>query len=132
MSKVEEKHPLPPMSIGIEIGAGKYTINFPTNGQLIDIERYKNQLTAGTINQMLQNGSHGAQAFLISSAIATFEVLIPDLHNDLKKPLLELNPYQSRNIVKAYEQYYEWMEKWRAVLNQDADKSDEVEEEGDE
>lgn len=104
----------------------EYTIKFPNNGQLIDIERKKNLLTDGTAQQMLQSDVAGVQAYLYVAMTATFTVLIPKLINDLSiGNLLELNPIQSKPLIKSYEQYYNWMKEWREYL--DDDSSDESE-----
>lgn len=121
---------MPASEISIKIGLNPYIIPFPNNDKLIRIERYKNQLTGGTGQQMLQNGTAGMQAFLLSEAIATFTILLPALEKDLNVgSLLELNPLQSKTIVKGYEEYYDWMESWRKVLNDEVETEEKVEDE---
>lgn len=117
---------LPASSISVEIGNNTYNIDFPSNGKLIQIERYKNELTGGTGRQMLMNGSSSSmQAYIASEAIATFTILIPKLSKDMLMPLTELNQLQSKSLIKAYEKYYEWMEAWREALNEDAETEEE-------
>lgn len=121
----EKELKLPANQINVKIGINEYSIKFPNNGQLIEIERNKNRLTGGTGQNMLMGDAAAVQAFMLSEAISTFTVLIPQLKTDLTVPsLLDLNPYQSKSLIKAYEKYYRWMEEWRTVLNQDIEEEE--------
>lgn len=110
---------LPSNQIKVTIGQNPYEIKFPTNGQLIDIERMKIQLTNGTHKDMLFGSGNSQQAYFLVEAIATFTILLPNLNKDLTvSNLLELNPYQSKSILEAYEKtYFPWMQEWNKVLN---------------
>ena len=122
----EQDLQMPAREITIKIGVNDYKIKFPTNGQLIDMESLKIQMTSGTNKDMLFGSTAAREAYLINEAIATFQILIPQLNKDLNvKSLLDLDPLQSKSVSKAYEQYYDWMEKWRKVLNQE-DKADDA------
>lgn len=130
MAKTKEKLQLPANHITVKIGINDYKIEFPNNDKLINIERYKQSLTGGTSQQMLQAGATGVQAYMLSEAIATFTILIPQLKDDLNVgSLLELNPLQSKNIRKAWEKYYLWMEEWMKVLNDDSEVKEETKDE---
>jgi len=125
MSKQKEKLSAPPSKLTFKIGPNSYSIDFPKNGDLIDIERRKSTLSGGQGQGMINGGSPGMQALILSESIATFSVLLPQLEKDLNVgSLLDLNPSQSKPIVKAYEKYYEWMDKWRTFLNQDDEKEE--------
>ena len=125
MSKKEEDLQMPSRDIKVKIGTNEYTIKFPTNGQLIDMESLKIQMTSGANKEMLFGTASAREAYLINEAVATFQVLIPDLKKDLEvKSLLDLDPLQSKSIHKAYEKYYNWMEEWRKVLNQEEKKEE--------
>lgn len=115
---------MPPRSINVKIGQNTYTINFPNNGQLIDIESRKMALSNGTHRDMMLSMSESTQkAFVIGEAITTFTVLIPSLAKDLNVPsLLDLDPVQTKGIVKEYmRKYYPWFKQWMDVLNEDLD-----------
>lgn len=122
-SQKKQKSPMPSRTLHIEIGDNPYEIKFPTNGQLIDIERMKIQLTNGTHKDMLSTMQPSTmQAYLLAEVIATFTVLIPDLvKKDIAtKSLLDLDPIQSKPLVKAYtKQYYPWFNSWMNVINED-------------
>jgi hypothetical protein len=132
MEEKKEKLKQPSNQIQIKIGMkgmeNEYTIKFPTNGQLIDIERRKQSLTLGTGKDMLASNSATAyQAFILTEAIATFSVLTT-IEKDLNTNIMDLTPLQSKSLVKAYEKYYEWMQGWMEYINQDDEdekKSDE-------
>lgn len=121
---------MPASHITVKIGTNEYKIEFPNNDKLIKIERYKNSLNGGSGQQMLQSGSMGVQAYLLTEAIATFTILLPQLETDLNYgSLLELNPFQSKSLSKAYEKYYTWMEEWMRVINDDAEVKEETKDE---
>jgi len=119
----KEKKKLPAKEINILVGQSNYTIKFPSTGQLIDIERMKLQLTAGTHKDMLFGQPSAQQAYLLTATIATFSVLIPQLEKDLNvKSLLELDAFQCKGIVKEYsEKYYPWFKEWTDAINEDVE-----------
>ncbi len=110
----------PPDTLQVEVGVNKYTIKLPNNGQLIDIETAKITMTNGTHKDQMFGTIAAQQAYILTEAIATFQIILPKLNTDLNvKSLLELNPLQSKSFLKAYELYYDWMDKWRKFVNQD-------------
>lgn len=116
---------MPAKSVDVTIGENTYTINFPTNGQLIDIERRKINLTDGTHKEMLTSGQQSTQqAFLLVEAITTFSVLIPDLVKNLNvKSLLDITPMQSKGMVNEYiKKYYPWFTQWMTIINEDVEE----------
>jgi len=119
--ETKKKTSLPSDKIKVKIGMNEYEIKYPNNGQLIDIERLKIQLTAGTHKEMLSGVGIAQHAYLLTEAISTFTVLLPDMKKDLNvESLLDLNPYQSKSILKAYEKsYYPWIMEWNAVLDEE-------------
>ncbi len=130
--KTTSKLPMPPKKISITIGNNSYDIKFPNNGQLVQIEVEKLNMSSGLLKELLANFSSisSLDAYLVISAAATFQVLIPDLNKDLNiGSLLELDMFQSRTITSAYEEYHEWMKKCREFINQDIRKEEESEEE---
>lgn len=119
MSEKQPSLSLPSRTISINIGDRQYSVKFPNNGQFIDIERAKLDLSSGNLKNMLFGTTTGQLAYMLIEAIATFNVLIPDLAKDLDvKSLLDLDPYQSRELIVAYEkQYFPWIEQWRKIIN---------------
>lgn len=119
MSEKQPSLSLPSRTISINIGDRQYSVKFPNNGQFIDIERAKLDLSSGNLKNMLFGTTTGQLAYMLIEAIATFNVLIPDLAKDLEvKSLLDLDPYQSRELIVAYEkQYFPWIEQWRKIIN---------------
>jgi len=114
---------MPSDKIKVKIGPNEYTIDFPNNAQLIDIEASRIRMTGGTVKDMIQGNTAAMSAYITVEAIATFEILVPKLKTDLNcKSLLNLNPQQSQSFLKAYEKYYEWMDQWRVFLNQDIEE----------
>lgn len=117
---------MPEKEIKVKIGPNEYTIKFPKTSQLIDIEAAKIRMTGGTIKEMPHGGTSAQSAYLAVESIATFEILIPNLLKDLNVPsLLDLDMQQAQSHLKAYEKYWEWMNRWREVLNADAESKDE-------
>lgn len=126
MSDKPSSSQLPSRSIKVTISNREYSIKFPNNGQFIDIERNKIDLSNGNLKNMLFGTPSGQLAYILIEAVATFSILIPDLVKDLDvKSLLELDPYQSKQLVSAYEKhYYPWIEKWREVINAPVEQED--------
>lgn len=110
---------LPAREISVTIGSNTYSIKFPTNGQLIDIEAMKISVSNGTHRDMIYS-ELGQISWTLVEAICTFNVLIPQLKKDLAVgSLLELDPIQSKSIIKAYNKtYYPWIQQWKMVINE--------------
>lgn len=121
---------LPAKQLTIVIGQNTYETKFPNNGQLIDMERMKIQLTDGTHKNMLFGQQSAHQAYLLTETIATFSILLPDLLKDLQvKSLLELDPYKSKILTKAYrDTFYPWFKQWMDIIN-DSEEEEEKKEE---
>lgn len=127
---MESKQPqLPPKKKDITIGGNTYTLELKTNGQLIDIERMRVELSGGHMKDMLFGVGSSPQTYVLIDAIACFTVLIPGLAKDLiVKSLVELDPLRTKMILKVYEQeFYPWWDAWQKVLNAD-DENDKKEE----
>lgn len=122
---------MPSKELKIKIGPNSYTIKLPNNGQLIDIEVRKMSLTSGMHKDLVFSGLASAvSAAAFVEAACTFTVLLPELLTDLNKPsLLDLDMLQSKDISKAYDQYYDWMASWRKFMNADDETEEKREEE---
>lgn len=121
-TKQEEKKtiPMPSKEIKVKIGVNDYVIKSPTNGQRIDIASLKQRLTQGKYQDMLYGDAESVQAYQLAGAIATFTVLIPEINKDtVGLSLDQLDIQQSITLLRAYEEYYEWQNKWREFINQD-------------
>lgn len=116
----KEKKNLPANQIMITVGPNAYEVKFPNNGQLIDIETRKIQMTSGTHKDLLYATTPAAQqAFLLVEAMATFSVLIPQMAKDLNAQLMELTPMQSKDIVNEYSKtFYPWFKEWMDIINE--------------
>lgn len=121
----EKKEPLkmPSGTISVTIGPNSYDIKIPNNGQLIDIETRKAKLTDGSHSQMLFGGGAAQQAYLLTEVVSVFSILIPQLLKDLNTTsLLELNPIQTKEMVKVYTDIiHPWLTQIREVANEDVE-----------
>jgi hypothetical protein len=125
MEEKKEKLEMPAKTLSVKIGSGEYEIKLLTNGQRIDIESNKIRLTNGTHKDLLMGSASAKQAWVLSEAISIFSVLIASLQKDLNvSSLLDLDEYQSRSLIKAFEKFYEWDQKWREYINQELDEED--------
>lgn len=120
----------PSRSLKVKIGSNEYEIKFPNNGQLIDIERRKIEVSGGNSKMMLMGDNTSQLAYLTNEMIATFSVLIPKLTKDLTvKSLYELDPQQSKHMLEEYQKYYSWMREWIDYLNPEVKEEEKEEEE---
>ena len=124
MPDKKEKLQAPSRELQVKIGGNTYKISLPKTGQEIDIEVLKDGMTKGSYRNLLYGTSDSQAAYLSVSAIATFEILIPSLKNDLLIPLSELDMLQIKEVIKEYQKYYEWINKWREFINQDTEQED--------
>jgi hypothetical protein len=119
MEKTNAKQ-LPSRELKVIIGKNPYSIKLPNNGQLIDIEVNKLTVTNGMHKDLVYGSAASREAYLAVEAGCTFTILIPDLATDLNvKTLFNLDMLQSKSVTKAYQKYYDWMEEWRAALNEE-------------
>lgn len=119
----ETKLQMPPKSIALQIGAGSivnvYEVKLPNNGQRIEIETRKLQMTRGLHKDLILGNASSQDAYMLVEMVATFGVLIPELNKDINfNSLLELDALQSRSFLEAYVKFYEWDKQWREFLNQ--------------
>lgn len=113
----------PSKILHLSLGDNSYDVNFPTNGQLFDIEALKVTLSKDTHRSMLFNQTRSAElAYITIAAIATFTILIPDLKEDIRgaKGLVELSPIETKELVKVYKDvFFPWYEQWMNFINDD-------------
>ena len=97
---------LPERTKTISISGINYSVKFPNNLQLINIESEKNRLSNGDYSSFLYT-------------IATFSVLIPQLIKDLNvKSYMDLDILEQNTLTSVYiDQYYSWYKEWIDILS---------------
>jgi len=112
----------PSRDITIEIEGNEYSIKFPNNGQLLDIESKKILISNDTMSGLLHSTSlTGQAAYLLVEAISVFSVLLKDddrFQKDMNVgSLLDLDLIQSKSLIDAYKDVYSpWMSSWMKYL----------------
>ena len=120
MEEKELAKPREPLqhALTVVLYGNKYVVKLPTNGHLIDIEATKARLSGGQHYKMLEGGDQAMQAFLLTEAIATVSVLIPEVRESNKGPLVNLTPIESREIVQVYmKQLAPWLNRIQEEAN---------------
>jgi hypothetical protein len=118
----------PNKNLTIKVQNNEYGINFPNNGQLIDIEAMKHKLSQGTMDMMLLGQTTTSNdAWITVSMIASFTILIPNLIKSLRvKSLLELTPMQSKELRDVFlNSYLPWYQAWEDVINAPVEEEEE-------
>ncbi len=120
----KEKLKMPPRKLTVKIGGNDYEISLPNNGQRIDIQSNKLKVTGSKHSDMLYGDTDAMEAYMLTSAITTFSILAPKLLEDITAPLHELDFYNpiTRDLLKAYEAYYDWDKSWKMFINQQVDE----------
>jgi hypothetical protein len=120
----KEKLQMPSRVLKVSIGENSYDVKLPNNGERIDIQSLKLRMTGSKHADMLYGDEEAMDAYILTSAIATFTILIPELSKNLASPLPSLDRYNpiTRNVISAYEKYYEWNKSWKEFINQEADE----------
>lgn len=111
---------LPERTKTISISGINYSVKFPNNLQLINIESEKNRLSNGDYSSFLYRvDNSGMLAKLIIDTIATFSVLIPQLIKDLNvKSYMDLDILEQNTLTSVYiDQYYSWYKEWIDILS---------------
>jgi uncharacterized surface anchored protein len=98
-------------SIKLKITGKDYMINYPSIGQILDIESLKSALTNGTYGDLVKMNTRTAnEALDIADTIATFSILIPEIKDQLNiKTYTEMDPFVAKKLVTAYKkQFFPW------------------------
>lgn len=108
-------------SIVLEVLNKKYVVNFPTNGQLIDIVVLRNRLSSGQYSDLEFTAPIDPlvkRAKTLIDMVSTFNVLIPQLKADVAaKSLLDLPMEGTEALLAAYsEQFLPWYQEWLEYL----------------
>lgn len=125
-------------SITVKIQDNEYKVDFPTAGDMIDIEVRKSIMSRNQYFGLLNTSTVTSNFALdLIDTAATFSVLIPELMDDLNvDSILDLSIPDSKELVDAYkEQFSPWYEEWLDVIKGSAEdrkekKKEVVEDEG--
>lgn len=118
---------LPSKSITFKVQENEYTVNYPNNGQLIEIESMKARLTGDSYNAISQGETTAAQfARFTVDMIAFFSTCCPNMKKQLNVATFsELDALSSKKLLNVYiKTILPWMMDWEKVLNTE----DEIEE----
>jgi len=113
---------LPSKTITFKIIENSYTVSYPNNGQLLDIESTKSLLTRQQYHSIAQGEQISAQrARVTTDWIAFMSVCCPDLKKELLvKSFSELDQDSSKKILLVYiREILPWLIQWEEVLNAD-------------
>ncbi|MBV7533756.1 hypothetical protein [Chitinophaga sp. sic0106] len=119
----EKKMPL--RSVSVRIGNNDYTINYPNTGQLIDIDVLKAQFSGGNYEKLKYSYDAGfLRSAVTIDAVATFNVLLPQLKDDLTvKSLFALDRDKMEMVLNEYiSKVVPWFEQWDQLLANPNDK----------
>ena len=111
--------------IVLKIDDNEYSINFPTVGDLIDIEILKSHYSKGKYLSMLGTRTVTSNFALdMIDAVSHFSVLIPSLKEDLKvKSLMDLSIPDSKELVDVYrKEFTPWFNGWLEILRSDVEE----------
>lgn len=99
----------------------EYTMEIPTAGQLIQIERQKSVLTGGNYGGIMANRTVGSEHALdIVDMTAYLSVLCPDLFASLKvDSLMDLDIFDMKQLHEVWtEDCVPWINEWQEVLRE--------------
>lgn len=92
-----------------------YSISFPTNGQFIDIESKKVELTNGQLGNLISSRTIASlRTVKLVEIVSTFSILCPKLEEDLKvNSLLDLDVLDSIELIRFYNKNISpWLNSW--------------------
>ena len=122
-------------SITVKIRDNEYAVNFPTAGDLIDIEVRKAVISRSQYYGLLNNATVTSTFALdLIDTAANFSVLIPDLMEDLNvDSILDLSIPDAHEIVEAYKkQFSPWYDEWLKVISGASEDDDNCKKQEDE
>lgn len=106
-----------------------YLISYPTVGQFIDIRVIEQQLSKGTLKELLSGLGSSIDAFLYITTFAHIQILVPELIKDLRvKSLLDLQVEEFDELADLYSEHIapwlqEWMDKMKEKVVSKSDNS---------
>lgn len=117
---------LPKKTIEVKIGENSYSINYPKNGEFIDIEAFKARLTRDSYNTLVDGNTVASQmARYTVDMIAFLTICCPKIKADLNAPSFsDLEMIDSKKILKVYvNEILPWLTEWENVLNASDDET---------
>lgn len=122
--KTEQKE-MPARELKFKVKAGtvenEYTIKYPNNGELIDIEVMKDTISNGRyMNLLSASTKQSTMAAFTIDMIATLNTLCPKLKDDLKvKSFFNLDIVDNKNLLNIYlKKIFPWLNDWQAFLDE--------------
>lgn len=106
--------------ITLKIASNEYEISYPNSGQQMDIEVLKYNITSDKYDVLkFSMDARSQKKALWAEVIATFNILIPKLKEDLTvTSMLKLEEDQENLLIKVYqEQFIPWYKQWEELLN---------------
>lgn len=106
--------------VQVHIGKNEYQIKFPNSGQELDIAILIQQISRERYEGLKLSAFSGFQDQATKiEAMATFNILIPDLKKDLNvKSMHELSREQMNEVIAAYtDEYLPFYEMWNVKLS---------------
>lgn len=109
---------MPSKSVTIVIRNNTYILNLPNTGQFIDIQALKAKISEGEYQGLDSGDGTAFYAKTLVDMIATYNVLIPELRNDINvKTISELSLVESRELLDTYvEVYLPWISNWMNII----------------
>ena len=110
----------PAKSTVIKIKGNEYTVQFPNTGQYIDIQSLRTKIASDNYHLIaLSTDSDSGYAMLLCDMIATFNVLIPELKDNLNiSSMLGLSMIESRELLDSYLKYWiPFYKQWMDILS---------------
>jgi hypothetical protein len=81
----------------IKIAGTTYTVPYPTQGQLIEVESMKMLLSSGTYSALAKSGHDTANKLLdLIDAVSYFHVIVPEL-----RPLIDITNFTKMDFITA-------------------------------
>jgi hypothetical protein len=111
---------IPQKNLSFSIAEVEYNVEFPSNGQFIEIETMKIRLTKDTYHILSEGQTVSSQlARFTVDMIAFFSVCCPKLKENMKvASFSELDMMSSKKIMKVYmDKILPWLTDWDLVLN---------------
>lgn len=117
------------LSKTIEVCGQSYTIKFPNVGQFIDIRVKENQLSQGSLRDLLLGVGNQIDAYLYITTFAHFVVLCPELIKDLKvDSLLDLSIVDFQELSNLFvKEIRPWISEVQESLRREVVESNESE-----
>lgn len=103
----------------IKFKENEYQLSYPKVGQIIDIRVKEQQLSKGTVKDLIFGTTADIDGYVYITTIAHIEVLLPQLVKDLKVPMQDLGLVDFQDLVNLYsEEIYPWLTEWNKQIKE--------------